>query len=187
MGVMGLHDLLIYCEAEYGSERGNEIVDKVFEVMATTAYRASINLAKEKGSFPFLKDRDSRQRFVNSGYMLKMPEDIVKGLRDRGLKVTETSSLKDAVQDADVLYVTRVQRERFPNKDDYEKVKDLFIVDEELVSVAKEGMIILHPLPRVNEITVGVDQYPGALYFVQAHNGLYVRMALLALTTGSVR
>ncbi|MGI6686072.1 MAG: aspartate carbamoyltransferase [Bacillota bacterium] len=118
---------------------------------------------------------------------LKMPADIVKSLRDRGLKVSETNNLKDAVVDADVLYVTRVQRERFPNLDDYNRVKDLFIVDEELVSLAKEGMIILHPLPRVNEITVGVDQYPGAKYFVQAHNGLYVRMALLALTTGSVR
>jgi len=118
---------------------------------------------------------------------LKMPADIVQSLRDRGLKVTETNNLKDAVVDADVLYVTRVQRERFPNKEDYERVKDLFIVDEELVSLAKEGMIILHPLPRVNEITVGVDKYPGALYFTQAHNGLFVRMALLALTTGSVR
>jgi aspartate carbamoyltransferase catalytic subunit len=118
---------------------------------------------------------------------LRMPADIVQSLRDRGMKVTETNSLKDAVVDADVLYVTRVQRERFPNKEDYEKVKDLFIVDEELIKVAKEGMIILHPLPRVNEITVGVDQYPGALYFIQAHNGLYIRMALLALTTGNVR
>ncbi|MGI6630869.1 MAG: aspartate carbamoyltransferase [Bacillota bacterium] len=118
---------------------------------------------------------------------LKMPEDIVKSLKDRGLKVTETNNLKDAVVDADVLYVTRVQRERFPSLEDYEKVKDLFIVDEDLISGAKDGMIILHPLPRVNEITVGVDKHPGALYFKQAHNGLYVRMALLALTTGSVR
>jgi aspartate carbamoyltransferase len=118
---------------------------------------------------------------------LKMPADIVDGLKAKGLKVSETSNLKEAVAAADVLYVTRVQRERFPNLEDYEKVKDLFIVDEELVKGAKEGMIILHPLPRVNEITVGVDQYPGALYFIQAHNGLYVRMALLALTTGNVR
>lgn len=118
---------------------------------------------------------------------LKMPADIVNNLRDRGIKVTETNNLKDAVVEADVLYVTRVQRERFPSLDEYNRVKDLFIVDEELVSLAKEGMIILHPLPRVNEITVGVDKYPGAKYFVQAHNGLYVRMALLALTTGNVR
>jgi ribonucleoside-diphosphate reductase alpha chain len=87
MGVMGLHDLLIYCEAEYGSEVGNEIVDKVFEVMATTGYRASIELAKEKGEFPFLqKLEDGRQRFVNSGYMKKMPEDIREGVLKYGIR-----------------------------------------------------------------------------------------------------
>ncbi|WHY01836.1 vitamin B12-dependent ribonucleotide reductase [Neobacillus sp. DY30] len=87
MGVMGLHDLLIYCEAEYGSERGNEIVDKVFEVMATTGYRASIELSKEKGQFPFLgKLEDGRQRFVNSGYMKKMPKDIRQGVLEHGIR-----------------------------------------------------------------------------------------------------
>lgn len=93
MGVMGLHDLLIYCEAEYGSERGNEIVDKVFEVMATTAYRASIKLAEEKGSFPFLvgeydfdETLELRERFINSGYMRKMPGDIRQGVIEHGIR-----------------------------------------------------------------------------------------------------
>lgn len=91
MGVMGLHDLLIYCEAEYGSDRGNEIVDKVMEVMATTAYRASIELAKEKGSFPFLDDsmvtaKRRREAFINSGYMKKMPEDIREGVLKHGIR-----------------------------------------------------------------------------------------------------
>lgn len=87
MGVMGLHDLLIYCEAEYGSDRGNEIVDKVFEVMATTAYRESIELAKEKGSFPFLDElEDGVERFVNSGYMQMMPEDIREGVLKHGIR-----------------------------------------------------------------------------------------------------
>jgi ribonucleoside-diphosphate reductase alpha chain len=87
MGVMGLHDLLIYCEAEYGSDRGNEIVEKVFEVMATTAYRASIELAKEKGSFPFLDSlEDGHERFTNSGYMQKMPEDIREGVLKHGIR-----------------------------------------------------------------------------------------------------
>jgi ribonucleoside-diphosphate reductase alpha chain len=87
MGVMGLHDLLIYCEAEYGSERGNEIVDKVFEVMATTAYRASIELAKEKGAFPFLNTLENgRELYVNSGYMQKMPEDIREGVLKHGIR-----------------------------------------------------------------------------------------------------
>jgi len=87
MGVMGLHDLLIYCEAEYGSPKGNEIVDKVFEVMATTGYRASIELAKEKGAFPFLNNLENgRELFVNSGYMLKMPEDIRQGVLKYGIR-----------------------------------------------------------------------------------------------------
>ncbi|WP_141431927.1 vitamin B12-dependent ribonucleotide reductase [Bacillus sp. 03113] len=89
MGVMGLHDLLIYCEAEYGSDLGNEIVDKVFEVMATTAYRASINLAKEKGSFPFLDDgydTGNRRKFIASGYMCKMPEDIREDIFKHGIR-----------------------------------------------------------------------------------------------------
>ncbi|MDR7001599.1 vitamin B12-dependent ribonucleotide reductase [Neobacillus niacini] len=87
MGVMGLHDLLIYCEAEYGSERGNGIVDKVFEVMATTGYRASIELAKEKGPFPFLNNLENgRELFINSGYMKKMPEDIRQGVLEHGIR-----------------------------------------------------------------------------------------------------
>jgi ribonucleoside-diphosphate reductase alpha chain len=87
MGVMGLHDLLIYCEAEYGSIKGNEIVDKVFEVMATNGYRASIELAKEKGAFPFLNTLENgRELYVNSGYMLKMPEDIRGGVLKYGIR-----------------------------------------------------------------------------------------------------
>lgn len=87
MGVMGLHDLLIYCEAEYGSEKGNVIVDKVFEVIATTAYRKSIELAKEKGSFPFLHElEDGPERFINSGYMRNMPEDIREGVLKHGIR-----------------------------------------------------------------------------------------------------
>ncbi|MGI6677523.1 MAG: aspartate carbamoyltransferase [Dehalobacterium sp.] len=117
---------------------------------------------------------------------LKMPAEIVRSLRDRGIKITETHSLKEVVAQADVLYVTRVQKERFASVAEYEEVKDLFIVDQELLRVAKEDMIILHPLPRVNEIALEVDSYPGALYFQQAHNGLFVRMAILALITGSV-
>jgi len=87
LGVMGLHDLLIYCEKVYGSVEGNEIVDKVFETIATTAYRTSIELAKEKGSFPFLSTlADGRKRFINSGYMQKMPEDIREGVLKYGIR-----------------------------------------------------------------------------------------------------
>jgi ribonucleoside-diphosphate reductase alpha chain len=92
LGVMGLHDLLIYCETEYGSEKGNELVDKVFETIATTAYRASIELAKEKGSFPFLKAESEeeeaklRNAFIHTGYMKKMPEDIREDILQYGIR-----------------------------------------------------------------------------------------------------
>lgn len=97
MGVMGLHDLLIYCEKVYGSAEGNELVDKVFETIATTAYRTSIELAKEKGAFPFLINDDDwyeygkdapklRERFINSGYMKRMPDDIRKGVLNYGIR-----------------------------------------------------------------------------------------------------
>ncbi|XKG67033.1 vitamin B12-dependent ribonucleotide reductase [Mesobacillus maritimus] len=92
LGVMGLHDLLIYCETEYGSEKGNELVDKVFETIATTAYRASVELAKEKGSFPFLDGETAedtnrlRNAFINTGFMKKMPEDVRKSILENGIR-----------------------------------------------------------------------------------------------------
>ncbi|WP_163526345.1 vitamin B12-dependent ribonucleotide reductase [Halobacillus ihumii] len=92
LGVMGLHDLLIYCETEYGSKEGNKLVDEIFEVIATTAYRESIHLAKEKGSFPFLEGeteeetKQLRQRFVETGYMQDMPEDIREGVIKYGIR-----------------------------------------------------------------------------------------------------
>ncbi|TYS53712.1 vitamin B12-dependent ribonucleotide reductase [Sutcliffiella horikoshii] len=92
LGVMGLHDLLIYCETEYGSEKGNELVDKVFETIAVTAYRASVELGKEKGSFPFLtgatEEETNRLRdaFTKTGFMSKMPEDIKEGILSSGIR-----------------------------------------------------------------------------------------------------
>ncbi|WP_299088004.1 vitamin B12-dependent ribonucleotide reductase [uncultured Metabacillus sp.] len=92
LGVMGLHDLLIYCETEYGSEEGNVLIDKVFETIATTAYRASIELAKEKGSFPFLVGENEaetnrlREAFTQTGFMSKMPADILEGVKEFGIR-----------------------------------------------------------------------------------------------------
>ncbi|MCM3724569.1 vitamin B12-dependent ribonucleotide reductase [Neobacillus cucumis] len=92
LGVMGLHDLLIYCETEYGSPEGNELVDKVFEAIATTAYRTSVELATEKGSFPFLTGETPeetnrlRQAFINTGFMKKMPEDIRESILEKGIR-----------------------------------------------------------------------------------------------------
>ncbi len=92
LGVMGLHDLLIYCESAYGSKEGNQLVDQIFETIATTAYRTSIELAKEKGSFPFLigeteeETQQLRQNFINTGYMKGMPEDVREGVLQHGIR-----------------------------------------------------------------------------------------------------
>jgi len=117
---------------------------------------------------------------------LKMPAEITADLRSRGAEIEETEDVEKALSVSDIVYVTRVQRERFENPEDYEKVKGLYIINREMINRAKKGITILHPLPRVDEISTDVDDYEGAAYFRQAHNGLYVRMALLALITGRV-
>ena len=115
---------------------------------------------------------------------LKMPAEITADLRSRGAEIEEIEDVEKALSVSDIVYVTRVQRERFENPEDYEKVKGLYIINREMINRAKKGITILHPLPRVDEISTDVDDYEGAAYFRQAHNGLYVRMALLSLVTG---
>ena len=117
---------------------------------------------------------------------LKMPEEITKDLRDRGAKIEETEDVEKALSLSDMVYVTRVQKERFEKPEDYEKVKGVYVINRSMIGKAKKGITILHPLPRVDEIATDVDNYEGAAYFRQAHNGLYIRMALLALITGSI-
>jgi aspartate carbamoyltransferase len=117
---------------------------------------------------------------------LKMPAEITAELKSLGAEIEETEDVEKALSVSDIVYVTRVQRERFENPEDYEKVKGLYIINREMINRAKKGITILHPLPRVDEISTDVDDYEGAAYFRQAHNGLYVRMALLALVTGRV-
>ncbi len=114
---------------------------------------------------------------------LKMPEGILKDMGARGIKYTETGDIREALQ-ADILYMTRIQRERFENPADYERLKNSFILTKKLVEAGKENITIMHPLPRVNEIATDVDSLPNAAYFRQAHNGVYVRMALLAMVLG---
>ena len=115
---------------------------------------------------------------------LKMPVEITAELRSLGAEIEETEDVEKALLISDIVYVTRVQRERFENPEDYEKVKGVYIINREMINRAKKGITILHPLPRVDEISTDVDDYEGAAYFRQAHNGLYVRMALLTLITG---
>lgn len=118
---------------------------------------------------------------------LKMPEAIVQKMLDNGVEVKFCATIDEAVAEADIIYMTRVQKERFADLAEYDAVKDMFLMNGETLQHFKPGAVIMHALPRVNEISLDVDNYPGAAYFRQAGNGLFVRMALLALTTGNVR
>jgi aspartate carbamoyltransferase catalytic subunit len=116
--------------------------------------------------------------------LLRMPPALIEELRQRGVPQTEHTTLDDVLDKTDVLYVTRVQKERFENPDEYESVKNAYVITPETMARAKSNMVLMHPLPRVNEIAMEVDEDPRAAYFRQMEYGLYVRMALLAMVLG---
>jgi aspartate carbamoyltransferase catalytic subunit len=116
---------------------------------------------------------------------LKIPEYVRKEiLQKNNIKFKEVEKMEDTLPELDVLYMTRVQKERFFNEEDYIRLKDKYILEEEKMKLAKKDMMVLHPLPRVNEIAVEVDKDPRALYFKQAKYGMYVRMALIMSLLG---
>lgn len=117
---------------------------------------------------------------------LRMRREVLRAIQDK-IPVTETNSLEKVVPQVDVLYVTRIQKERFPDAAEYAKVKGIYRVDLGTLANSKKDMIILHPLPRVDEIAPEVDGTPQARYFQQVWNGIIVRMALLALVLGTVK
>ena len=110
---------------------------------------------------------------------LRVPDYITEMLTQKGIPYEEVIKLEDIMPQLDFLYMTRVQKERFFNEEDYVRLKNFYILDKEKMALAKEKMFILHPLPRVNEISVEIDDDPRAAYFRQVQYGLYVRMALI--------
>jgi aspartate carbamoyltransferase catalytic subunit len=116
--------------------------------------------------------------------ILQMPQDVMDEVERSGQPYAITQDIRDVVGSVDVLYVTRVQKERFTDLAEYDRVADQYVVDEEIMGLAKEKMIVMHPLPRVNEISYTVDDDPRAAYFRQMRNGMYIRMALLAAVLG---
>ena len=122
-------------------------------------------------------------RYV-SPEILRLPLNTMNHVIDAGLDVRETHDVADVIENADVLYVTRVQKERFADLSQYEEVKDYYEITPELMEKAKEKMVVMHPLPRVGEIHYSVDDDPRAAYFRQVQNGMYIRMALLAGVLG---
>ncbi len=126
---------------------------------------------------------DVRLNYV-SPHILPMPAEIVDELEAKGIPQRAYHHLEDVLPETDVLYVTRVQKERFENMADYEQVSGAYVITPQTLLRAKEKMIIMHPLPRVGEISMEVDDDPRAAYFRQMEYGLYVRMALLAMVLG---
>jgi aspartate carbamoyltransferase catalytic subunit len=130
-----------------------------------------------------LMQYDVNLRFV-SPEALRLPLTLMNEVIDSGMQVRETHDVADVIENADVLYVTRVQKERFSDLAQYEEVKNFYEITPELMSKAKEKMVVMHPLPRVGEIHYTVDDDPRAAYFRQVKNGMYIRMALLAAVLG---
>ena len=126
---------------------------------------------------------DVSLRFV-SPESLRLPLNLMNEVIDAGKAVRETHDVADVIENADVLYVTRVQKERFSDLAQYEEVKDFYEITPELMEKAKERMVVMHPLPRVSEIHYAIDDDPRAAYFRQVQNGMYIRMALLAAVLG---
>lgn len=110
---------------------------------------------------------------------LRVPDYITEMLKEKGIPYEEVIRLEEILPRLDLLYMTRVQKERFFNEEDYVRLKDFYILDKAKMKLASEDMLVLHPLPRVNEISVDVDDDPRAVYFKQAQYGVYVRMALI--------
>ena len=116
---------------------------------------------------------------------LRVPDYVIREVLDaNAIPYDEVTSLEDVMPQLDILYMTRVQKERFFNEEDYVRLKDTYILTEDKMKLAKEKMAVLHPLPRVNEITLPVDNDPRAAYFEQVQNGVYVRMALIMTLLG---
>ena len=130
----------------------------------------------------------SLARYENISFTLISPEELripdyllEETLIDKGIPYTEVEAMESVIGELDILYMTRVQRERFFNEEDYVRLKDIYILNKDKLAGAKPDMAVLHPLPRVNEISIEVDDDPRAAYFEQAQNGVYVRMALIMM------
>ncbi|MBS7619552.1 aspartate carbamoyltransferase [Candidatus Bathyarchaeota archaeon] len=122
--------------------------------------------------------------FLVSPPQLRFRRDVLESIKDK-IDYTELEDASSILREIDVLYVTRVQKERFSSPDEYERVKNTYVVDKDFLNKVKKDLIVMHPLPRVNEISTEVDGTPYAWYFKQMRHGIYVRMALLSLVLGA--
>lgn len=131
-----------------------------------------------------LSNYDVKLKLI-SPEQLKMRDDVIQDTKGK-VEYEETEDLVKVMPELDVLYATRIQKERFSTEAEYNKLKDSFIIDNALLSKGKKDVVLMHPLPRVNEIKGEVDSHPGAWYFKQVHHGIYCRMAIMALALGAL-
>lgn len=143
-----------------------------------------LNSRTLRSLLPFLRLYEGNKFYFISPKELELPREFIKELKDGGVQFEESRDLEESLGKLDVIYMTRVQKERFENEKDYEKVKDLFIFRKEFLKKMKSDAIIMHPLPKINEIEIEVDADGRAAYFRQAQNGLYIRMAVFLQTLG---
>ncbi len=152
----------------------------------TIAFCGDLKFGRTVHSLISAMSRYKGSRFVLiSPHELKLPEHLKSSIAEKyGIDMLETENLEEAIGQVDVLYMTRIQKERFFNEADYMRLKDSYILNRSKLKNAKEDMLVMHPLPRVNEISYDVDDDKRAVYFKQAEYGIYVRMALMALLMG---
>ena len=146
----------------------------------TIGFCGDLKFGRTVHSLVHALERYENIRFVFiSPEELRVPDYIIDELKEKNIPFEEVISLEEHIGELDLLYMTRVQRERFFNEEDYIRLKDFYILDKKKMNKAKEDMLVLHPLPRVNEISVEIDDDPRAVYFDQVQYGKYVRMALI--------
>ena len=202
---LGGHVLGFPSENVSSATKGESVADTIRVV---SCYADIVAMRHPKEGAPLRASRYSRIPVINAGdgghsliktmarcknirFVLISPEElrvpdyiITDVLEANGIPYKETRSLEESMPELDILYMTRVQKERFFNEEDYIRLKNSYILTEEKMGLAKPDMAVLHPLPRVNEIALDVDDDPRAAYFEQVQNGVYVRMALIMTLLG---
>jgi aspartate carbamoyltransferase catalytic subunit len=164
---------LFTIKTELGKIRGKNIVLVGDLKYGRTAHSLSYAIALFGGKLSFIAPE-----------LLQMPMEVIDKVSELGIKPVRSNSLFDVISDADVLYVTRIQKERIPDETEYKKVVGSYVIRNEILDKAKDNLIVMHPLPRVTEIAPEIDQTKHAKYFKQAFYGIPVRMALLTLLLG---
>lgn len=150
----------------------------------TVAMAGDLKFGRTVHSLVYLLEHFKVKMVFVAPEKLQMPEEILAELKAKKVDFVEMENLSQGLKDVDVVYMTRIQKERFDSPAEYERLKDCCILDRAMVEKFNPGVTIMHPLPRVNEISTDVDELPGAAYFRQVQNGVAVRMALLAMVLG---